>query len=195
MSDSSDLKGFLSHITDVANLPGISQSGLLSRNQAWSRQKPTDISLHSVQERRRGKSDPLYHLPLHDYALLYFRHKNPMLYRLQERRPRLAVLCVDAAVLKDEGVVFTDGNAASPRTMFFRELDDLRQLDWDCLTGGYWTDFEDGARKRCAEVLVPHQVPNRLIGQVVVSNQHAKAEAEACAPPWPVFVREGFFLF
>ena len=183
------------HITKVDNLLGIAQFGLQSRNRAWSLHNPTDISLPSVQYLRQDKRDPIYDRPLHDYVPLYFRARNPMLYRLKTQQPRLSVLYVDSKVLLGARVVFTDGNAASKETKFFNGLDDLRQIDWDCLQAENWTSFPDGKRKRCAEVLVPDQVPYDLISRVVVSNNKAKDESEeARLLPWPVDVREKWFF-
>ena len=58
------------------------------------------------------------------------------------------------------GIIFTDGNAASEKTIFYEDAADLDALDWDCLEAEYWTDFDDGARKRCAEALVPVRIPS-----------------------------------
>lgn len=58
-----------------------------------------------------------------------------------------------------DGVIFTDGNAANGPTNFFNDVSRLADLDWDCIRSDYWNDFPDGVRIRCAEVLVPDTVP------------------------------------
>lgn len=115
-----------------------------------------------------------------------------MLYRRKHRQRRLAVLYVDSSVLVMPGVVFTDGNAASSQTAFYTSPDDLRRLDWTCLKARYWPAFLDGKRKRCAEVLVPDEVPIKLINRVVVHNDWAR---ERIGPTlWPVEVRPEYYF-
>ena len=169
---------YLYHITHLRNLKSIATHGLLSHNRAHTAHSPADISGPDVQE-RRARRDPIYQKPLHDYVPLYFRARNPMLYRRRDRQSELAVLCVDRRVMQNPGVIFTDGNAASNRTSFYSDLTDLDKLDWDCLKAEYWPDFEDGGRKRCAEVLVPELIPFDAVGRIVVQNEDARAAARA----------------
>lgn len=115
-----------------------------------------------------------------------------MLYRRKHRQRRLAVLYVDSSVLVMPGVVFTDGNAASPHTEFYNSPDDLRRLDWTCLKARYWTAFLYGKRKRCAEVLVPDEVPVELVNRVVVHNDWARARIGPTL--WPVEVRPEYYF-
>ena len=178
---------FLYHITDVDNVSSIAEAGLQSHNRAHGQYRPTDISDPEVQGRRQGSCDPHYGRQLHDYVCLYFRAKGPMLYRRQDRQCRLAVLYVASSVLEMSRVVFTDGNAASPRTKFYYSAEDLQKLDWNCLRAQYWTDFPDGKRKRCAEVLVPDEVPVQLIDRVVVYDDWARTRIGPTL--WSVEVR------
>lgn len=76
-----------------------------------------------------------------------FNPKNPMLFRRQELRDNLAILFFDRALLVQDGVIFTGGNAASGPTNFFNEVSRLADLDWACIWAEYWNDFEDGTRK------------------------------------------------
>ena len=183
MTDGLELPKYLFHITSIENLPSIAQSGLASHNRAHEDFVPDDISDTDVQERRRRKRDPLYRRPLHDYVPLYFRARNPMLYVRKEIQARLAVLYVAGSVLGDPGVLFTDGNAAAANTRFFDSLDDLTQLDWECLKAEDWTLHEDGKRKRCAEVLVPHHIPRRRIKRIVVASKQARRDVDE--KRWP----------
>ncbi len=114
-----------------------------------------------------------------------------MLYRRKHRQRRLAVLYVDSSVLEMPEVVFTDGNAASLHTAFYDSPDDLRRLDWNCLKARHWTAFLYGKRKRCAEVLVPDEVPVDLINRVVVHNDWARARI---GTTWPVEVRPEYYF-
>ena len=184
---------FLYHITELDNLPTIAEAGLKSHNRAHSDYAPTDISLPSVQENRGSKFDGVYGRPLHDYVPLYFRARNPMLFLRREKQPRLAVLYIDSAVLLYANAVFTDGNAASENTKFFCAIEDLDRLDWECLEADYWSNFDDGKRKRCAEVLVPHGIPRECIRGVVVSDESAQNEI-ASLVPWPIKIKPEWFF-
>lgn len=69
---------YLYSITHLKNLESIATHEALSHNRAAD-YSPVDISAPSVQGRRK-RSDPII-TPLHDYVPLYFRARNPMLYR------------------------------------------------------------------------------------------------------------------
>lgn len=174
---------YLYHITRVENLSSIARSGLNSHSRAHQDFGPEDISDPEVQLRRSRKSDPCYGRPLHDYVPLYFRARNPMLYVRREMQLQLAVLCVEKGILRDHGVVFTDGNAAASETRFFNSLDGLEELDWDCLEAGHWTGYDDGKRKRCAEVLVPDNIPRARVMRIVVASRSAMRSVDA--EQWP----------
>ena len=184
---------FLFHITSIDNLPSIARSGLLSHNLAHKRHKPTDISLKEVQKRRSNKTDPIYCRPLHDYVPLFFRARNAMLFSCRDLQPRLAVLYVNSSVLLRPNIVFTDGNAAAIETRFFNRVDDLQCLDWRCLKAKYWTQFEDGKRKRGAEVLIPDKIASKFVSHVVVFSSDARIELNF-QTPWKTIVREEYFF-
>lgn len=186
---------YLYYIVHKDNIASVLASGaLLCRSRALAAGIPYDISNLEVNQRRSGKIDSIQRRPLHDYVNLYFRARNPMLYARRQLQSDLVVLCVDRRLLKEPGVVFTDGNAASSATRFFYNLGDLKELDWDCLEADYWNDFDDGKRTRCAEVLVPGSVPLSRVERAVVSNEPLRDELTSLRWPTRVDVRpEGFF--
>lgn len=156
------------HMTHADNLAGILGEGILSHSAAWQLRRVTDISDASVQK-RRARSEPVYGRSLHDYAPLYVNARNPMLYRRKEIQDQICLIEVSIDVLRnstDRAVVFTDGNAAADLTGFYSRLTDLKLLPWDVLCADYWTDFADGKRKRCAEVLVHPSVGPAYLGSV-----------------------------
>lgn len=171
---------YLYYITHLENLNSIARQGLLSHERVYKHHKPRDISNPEVQE-RRVRSDPIHHKPLHEYVPLYFHFKNPMLYRLRDRRSALAVLCLDSRIMLKPRIIFTDGNAASSGTAFYNNIADLGKLDWECIWAQYWTKFEDGKRKRCAEVLVPEKISFDDVQQIVVCNDKARTVAQEAA--------------
>ena len=185
---------YLYHITHLDNLNSIAMHGLLSHERAHADHNPADISDPDVQE-RRTRSDPIHQKPLHEYVPLYFQLKNPMLYRRRKLRSELAVLCIDSRVIQKPDVIFTDGNAASSETSFYRDPADLDELDWDCIWAQYWTNFEDGKRKRCAEVLVPERISFDDVQQIVVHNDNARMVAqEATSSHVDTQVQPGWFF-
>lgn len=183
----------LFHITHCRNAGGIARNGILSHRLAHEKAGPVDISDPEVQDIREDKRDPIHGRPLHDYAPLYFRARNPMLYVRKAHQDELVILCASTAPLFWRAVVFTDGNAASAETEFFDDVSDLEKLDWVCLNARYWNNFEDGKRKRCAEVLVPDSLAPRWIRSAVVRTDHFKRRIENDCP-WTVRVKPDWFF-
>ena len=52
---------------------------------------------------------------------------------------------------------------------------DLEGLDWECIRAKWWSDFEDGKRKRCAEVLVPEQIPFLHVQKIIIRTEDARS--------------------
>lgn len=91
--------------------------------------------------------------------------------------------------------MFTDGNAASRDTRFFDKASDLDKLPWDVLNAEYWNDFDDGKRKKCAEVLIYPSIDKKYIKAVHCSNFTAKRMVEKNAPSSSVPVKVSPELF
>lgn len=91
-----------------------------------------------------------------------------MLFKRRVHQDDIVILCLDRQLLEQSWAFFTDGNAAGDATEFFADPRDLAKLDWDCIQGEYWNDSEDGKRKRCAEILVPHAIPFDEVRRVCV---------------------------
>ncbi len=163
---------FLYYLVPIDNLISISRNGLLSRNRISGCDIALDIADINVIETRRRKS--FFNHLLLDFVPLYFTPKNPMLYRRREIQDKIAILCLNKNLLLQEGTVFTDGNAASMETRCFRNPMDLESLDWKCIRAQRWPDFEDGRRKRCAEVLVPDQIPFLHVQKIITQTEDAR---------------------
>ena len=175
----------LYHLTHIGNIGSIYSYGLLSHNRAHNAGLVgQDISDHNVQERRTDRR--INEQSLHDFVPLYFTPRNPMLYRRLNIQDDIAVLCLDSGLLLQDGTCFTDGNAASNETRWSDQLENLNQLDWDCIRAEYWTDFEDGRRKRCAEVLVPDQISANRVQCIYTRNRRSQW---AVINALPYFVR------
>lgn len=185
---------YLFHMTHIDNLNSIAKSGLTTHNLAHVRHHPRDISDPDVQRRRRWLRDPINERALHDYVALYFRARNPMLSRRRDKQDNLAILYISNRVMFFPGTIFTDGNAAATDTKFYDNIADLSKLDWECLQAQYWNDFEDGARKRCAEVLVPESIATKLIENIVVYSQQAHDVVQVAMPEIEIQVRPKWFF-
>lgn len=156
---------YLYHMTHKTNLENILQNGLLSHNMAHSRGlTKTDISDERVN-RRRDK--------VHDFVPFYFNPKNPMLYRRKNMQSDIIILCIDRNVLQ-MNLKFTDGNAASSSTKFYSNIKDLEKLNWSIINSEYWSDFIDGKRIRCSEVLIPNEVKIGNIKKIFCFNSETE---------------------
>ena len=166
---------YLYYLLPVENMESVCRNGLLSHNSAHrSGLVRRDIADPRVNSLRANKS--ALGRPLHDYVPLYFTPKNPMLYRRRAIQEDIAILCLDKDLLFQDGVIFSDGNAASNRTRFFDDIQYLSMLDWSCIRAVRWNGFPDGRRKRCAEVLVPDHVPFGDIQRIIVQSQQTLSE-------------------
>lgn len=156
------------HMTHIDNLSEILSKGILSHNKAHTNYNklPTDISDSEVQDRRKFKRDSVFNRFLHEYAPLYISIKNPMLYVRKESKQELVLLEISPECLKSQEFIFTDGNAASNSTCFFKEAVDLNKLPWDVIRSEYWSEFTDGKRKKCAEVLIHSYIEPKYIKSI-----------------------------
>lgn len=168
----------LHYITPISNIASILEHGLLSNN-AVNGVKHSSVALNVVQERREIKSVP-NGLKLHQYVNLYFDARNPMMFRRKEQVNDLCVLVVKADVLKLEGVVIADRNAASDYVAFRSSPDGLNSLDFDKIYAEDWRDTQNkynyyyNRSTKCAEVLVPNHISPDYIIKAIVGNQIAQ---------------------
>ncbi len=153
------------HMTHRNNVENIMRYGILSNTQTTKFAKPVDISDHGVQ-RWREEKDPIYDRKIHDYTPTYFNIRNPMLYLRKNIQDELCLIEISLSVLSEANFLFTDGNAAARDTAFYNSLYDLAHLPWEVLNASYWNDFEDGKRKRCAEVLIYPSIDPKYIKQI-----------------------------
>ena len=153
------------HMTHKDNIEEILNKGILSHTLAYKKTRPKDISDHDVQKWRES-SDPIYDRKLHDYAPTYINIKNPMLYVKRNIQTELCLIEVSLSVLTNDNFIFSDGNAASRNTKFYNLVEDLEKLPWEVLGASYWNDYEDGKRKRCAEILIHPLIEPKHISKI-----------------------------
>jgi len=111
-------------------------------------------------------------ISLWSYANLYFNPRNPMLYRvvIENSADKMAVIGVDKAILKQQGVFVSNGNAASSYSEIMSVSDSvlfklLRETD-----KVYWTESPSSKRKIMAECLVPNNIQSQLIKSIYFSS-------------------------
>jgi hypothetical protein len=165
-------------IMPISNIESVLRLGILS-NEAASKFRHHSVALAAAQEKRDSKLIP-GGLKLHQYANLYFHARNPMMFMRQNEAANLCVLRVSTDVLKLEGVVLADRNAAGdPRWVRFFAVHQWRALNFDYIFARDWTDanrfvYYDKKRCKCAEVLAPHKIdPDFLTGAYVVDEPAA----------------------
>ncbi len=142
------------HITHRENIPNILRFGLLSHYDAHVRKlNCRDISDCEAQKLRLRK-EPFYNRSIQDYVPLYLNPKNPMLYVRKHIQHNLCIIEVSLSIFLECDYLITDGNASSLSTKFFDSLESLDKIPWDVINSENWSNYEDGKRKRCAEVLI-----------------------------------------
>lgn len=171
---------YLYHITHIDNLNSIIENGLMAHNNEYVKKR---IDNENVNENRNRK-EPIFGKSIHDYVPLYFNPKNPMLYVNKEIQENIVILAVTNRLwidcLWDENEpIFTDGNAASNSTKFYCNLDDLNNLDWDCIKSDKWTNYNDGKRKIMAEVLIADHISSDYIEIIYCFNEKAKEKIDS----------------
>lgn len=159
-------------IMPMANIQSVMRYGILSYDRA-ARLKHHSIALQPVQERRDEKQVPSG-LKLHQYANLYFHARNPMMYKRLAEADSLCVLRVSTDVLRINGTVIADQNAASDYVRFLAPKH-WSALPFDAIFAKDWRHPGDPIAywrhkaQMCAEVLVPHKVdPSHIAGAYVV---------------------------
>jgi hypothetical protein len=151
----------LLYLVHPNNLDSIARCGILPYNEVRHRRLAhVSIASDTVQQRRdfsiSGDS-------CHDFVPLYLARRNPMLWAIKDR-PR-AYIRIKPEIADWEDVIFADGNAACDRTGFVRGGFGAQRLPWDVILSHRWTgsQYPDGTRQRCSEVLVPNPIPSDYI--------------------------------
>lgn len=150
----------------IANLTSVLAHGILSYEGA-ARLQHASVAMQPVQDRRDQKRVP-QGLRLHQYANLYFHARNPMLFKRLGEAGSLCVLRVSLDALTIPGTVITDSNAASDYARFLHPSQ-WTLINFDDVLAESWTHPDDPRRyfqhksRKCAEVLVPHCIPQELL--------------------------------
>lgn len=168
------------YMTHKDNLHSILKRGILNHYDA-SRLEPNRIDISDPEAQKwRETKEPHFKRTIHSYAPLYINPRNPMLYVRRQLRNALLIIEVQPSVLFDSEYLISDGNAASRITTFYRSIEDIDKLPWDVLKANYWTDYEDGKRKMCAELLVFPKIEPQHISVVHCYSRGTKESLGNC---------------
>lgn len=184
-------------IMPMANIGSVMTHGILSYERA-AKLPHHSVAMQPVQDRRDRKQVP-GGLKLHQYANLYFHARNPMLFKRKDEAPNLCVLQVSTEVLKLEGAVISDQNAASDYVRFLHPRQ-WRLLDFDAIYAMDWRHpgnpaaYYRHSSQKCAEVLVPQRVETRFLTGVYVVDDAARDRLEALGLAMPVTANPVLFF-
>lgn len=186
MGDRRQVKN-LYYITHVNNIPSILERGILSHQLVRAEGVLyTAIYDEEIISTRREKTTP-DGKSLWSYANFYFQPRNPMLFRVtcEKSIDDIAIIALRADVLSQEGVLVTDGNAASGPSKFFpsSQLRDVLSQIGDELDRKYWTEEDGSKRKIMAEVLVPDKVAPEFIESIYVANHDVRDKVKTLIQP------------
>lgn len=168
----------------VENISSVIANGILSYDAAIALPHAS-AAMNEVQTRRDAIIIPGTHSRLHSFANLYFTNNNPMMYKRKDQADSLCLLAVDYRVMDIPGVIVTDQNAAARLVRFMDPEEGLRAIDFEKVFAQYWVhkdEYETYQHKRikCAEILVPHDVPYQyILGAFVVNESVRKRMIEA----------------
>lgn len=160
--------GGLFYLASIENLASILSNGIISHKLAHGKQLiKVDISNTQVNN-LRNREEPIHKRNIQDYVPLYINPKNPMQYVLSKNglRSKLIIIKVNPNVLVNEDAIFSDGNAASHKTKFYKSVEDFNKLNWICINDIYWTNHTDGKRFRCSEVLVYKRIGQEYFEEI-----------------------------
>lgn len=161
----------------IGNVRDILRLGLRSHHLMRGEQHQS-VADEEVQAIRARKDVPGGR-PLHDYVNLYLCARNPMMYKLHKDHADLCVLRVSRKVLGLQGVVITDGNAASAYVSFWPSPTGLSHIDVEFVFAERWTDDDQfiywrKKKAKCAEVLVPDRVDPSFVDGAYVSGPEGR---------------------
>ena len=173
----------LFYITHISNVPSILKRGILSHAQVLEQKVPyTKIYSDDIVSNRKVIKTP-QDRTLWEYANLYFKARNPMLYRVLREKSfsDIAVIGLSSSPLLFPDALFTDGNAASGSTQIFprsKIKDYLPELQKKYFCLDYWSEADGTKRRIMAEWLVPNQIEPCYIRTIYVANKDVAKQLE-----------------
>lgn len=171
----------LYYICHKDNLKSILSRGILSHNRVQELSlSHYDIHDEEVMNRRQSVLLPNKR-PLHEHVNLYFQPRNAMLYRLicNADREDFVILQIKPDVFNQDGLFFSDRNAATSMVHFYDRVESLQKIDGKVFRKKYWTDSDDTKQKMTAEVLLPNKVPSAYIIGIYIDKPNDSVQSIA----------------
>ena len=184
-------------IMPIANIPMVLEHGILSYERA-SKLPHSSVAMGEVQEKRDQVRVP-GGLKLHQYANLYFHARNPMLFKRKEDAPNLCVLRVSTEARHIPGAVLADCDAARPWVRFLA-IQQVSELDLEAIYARDWRhpgneiSYRKHKAQKCAEFLVPHQLPLKYLEGAYVVDKIAAEKLTATGFNLPITVEPDLFF-
>lgn len=186
----------LHSIMPITNIPSVLEYGILSHEEA--RKLPhRDVSMQEIQDRRDRVRVPRG-LRLHQYANLYFHARNPMLFARQEEAENLCILRLSIDVFDIENTIITDQNASSKYVRFLppQAINELQlgQIYADSWQHDDQISYWRHKSQKCAEVLIPHNIPPTYIFGAYVVSAMAHRKLMATGFPYQIKIDSDLFF-
>lgn len=165
--------GGLFYVCHIDNISSILKLGILSHNVAHKYGLvKNDISDQSVNSLRNRFEESLGG-NIHDFAPLFLHLRNSTFFRWckSENKNNLILLKINPHILLADNVAFSDGNAAVRTTKFYQNINDFNKLNWQIIKDDYWTNYPDGKRIKCSEVLVQDKIPLYYVNELLTYSE------------------------
>jgi hypothetical protein len=176
----------LYRIVHLDNVEYILRNGMCTPNHPLADPAYINIGDSSLIERRKDypvKIDPP-NGTLGEYIPFYFGPLSPMLLNIKTgysgvvKRPQsdIVYLCcsLNDVIANCSAWCFTDGHAKNSFSVFFNDLKDLTEVDWNLVAKKYWNNNEediDRMRRKQAEFLVKDYLPVNCISKIIVFDE------------------------
>ena len=189
----------LQYIAPIVNVTSILSRGILSHKLA-DKVPHESVAMQEVQDRTNKTVPGTGGRTLHDYANVYFSARNPMLYKRKDAHAEICVLRISTIILDLNGVILTDRNAAATIASFRPVTTGLLLLDREQVFADDWRhpgdplEYQRHRSIKCAEVLVPNQIPPTYILGAYVSCIQSQAKLSNMAPNLRITVNPYLFF-
>lgn len=200
-------------LTHYKNLPFILENGIHCANSKI--RDPNFIPIGAQRLIESRAFTPIKLIPdrvLSDYVPFYFCPKSPMLYVLSKRgvqgvecaQEDLVYLVSSVECIAEQPLdfVFTDRHAVLAYAKFFKQTEDLSQLNWDAIRSEHWGDRFDPTRAvrelKQSEFLVYQHIPidciEGMICQTEKTSKFVAAYQAAAKSKIPCVIKPDYFF-
>jgi hypothetical protein len=129
-----------------------------------------DISNQTIQN-ERDRLEIVFGKNIQDYVPLYINPQNPMMESDRVKKFSSSILLLEVIphiLVQEKNTLFSDGNAAQQQTNFYRNQNELENINWQLLQEGKWVNGTESQRIMCSEVLVPNCVEVYYINRIIL---------------------------